>query len=662
MVKRLISYIKDHPAQVRRFLLWAAILLAVAVVAVVGAYYFDVATESRWFCGQLCHANQPQYVTQEVSPHADVECGICHIGPGLPPKIIAKLAGTKELFLLVTNSFERPIEHPVARLKPADVICEQCHSPHHAYEDQIERISRFAADETNSETQINLAMRIGGGEHAEETTGAHWHIDNAVWYVSRDVDHQDIPWVEVMGDDGRMVEYQATDDPLTVEELEDKDRREMDCMDCHNRATHMFRNPEDRVDEALASGEIDVGLPYVKREATRLLSAGYATQADGVAAMADLAQYYQSEHPDVYAAQKNAIDQAVAALQTIYHETVFPEMRITWDVYPDNLGHKDFPGCFRCHDGSLVNEQEEAIPSNCTLCHSAPVVAGDGQEAALRGVVLPEEKPDSHRAADFYWEHRILADDTCAECHGAVEYGTDNTSFCANGICHGGEWPEPAAVADFVHPVQMTGQHAQASCNECHQGVREPSLDDCSGCHQPPGEAHFGPECAQCHAPEGWSESAASWVADAPSDPHGLAAVDCLLCHVDGGPGPIPGTHKGFPSESCSRCHETTSVAQVPDIPHMTADDDERGDCLLCHGEGALQPTSAIHQGISSEVCLQCHTSVPIEGVPGIPHEVAEGARCQACHGEGRLASLPSGHAGWPDEACLLCHVVVLID
>jgi len=605
MVKRLISYIKDHPKRVRQFILWVVIILVTAVVAVTGAYYFDVATESRWFCGQLCHPNQPQYVTQEVSPHADVECGICHIGPGLPPKIIAKIAGTKELYLLVTNSFERPIEHPVSRLKPADVICEHCHSPDHAYEDQIERISRFAADETNSETQIHLAMRIGGGEHAEEASGAHWHIDNPVWYVSRDVDHQDIPWVGVMGDDGKMVEYQATDNPLTAEELEGKAQREMDCMDCHNRATHMFRNPEDRVDEALAAGDIDAELPYVKREATRLLSADYATQVDGVAAMVDLAQYYQSEYPDVYAAQQEAIEQAVATLQTIYQETVFPEMRITWDVYPDNLGHKDFPGCFRCHDGNHVNEQEEPIPNNCTLCHSAPLVIGAGQDAALRGMVAPEGKPDFHRTADFVWDHRILADDTCAECHGAVEYGTDNSSFCANGICHGQEWPEPAAVAGFVHPVQIAGQHAQLSCNECHQGVREPSFGDCATCHEPPGDLHFGPTCNQCHNPWGWEDSAAAWLAVVSTIPHRVAvAMDCLSCHTDGTATSIPADHRDFPGELCVECHDADPAAEQPAIPHIV---EGRGRCLVCHDEGRLSPVPASHKGWTEAFCLLCH-------------------------------------------------------
>ena len=127
--------------------------VVVAAVAVVAAHYFDVATESREFCGLLCHPNRPQYYAQEVSAHADVECGECHIGPGIPAKVMAKILGTRELYALVTNSYERPIPHPVNQMRSADVICLQCHSEHLVNQDEIRRISSFAPDEANSETQ-----------------------------------------------------------------------------------------------------------------------------------------------------------------------------------------------------------------------------------------------------------------------------------------------------------------------------------------------------------------------------------------------------------------------------------------------------------------------------------------------------------------------------
>lgn len=596
-----------------RLLFWAVIVVVGSAVVITGAYYFDVATESRYFCGVLCHPNRPEYVAQEVSPHADLECGTCHVGPGLFPKVQAKIAGAKELYLLVTNLYDRPIEHPVSQLKTADVICEQCHTANQFYEDQIERIARFAEDEANTRTQIDLTVRIGGGmadrnPQAPADTSAHWHIAHPVSYVARGVYKQDIPWAAVMGEDGERVEYEAVENPLSAEERASLAQREMDCLDCHNRATHDFPNPEEWVNADLAAGRIDSDLPYVKREAMALLETPYETQEAGIAAMEGLVQFYQSEYPSVYAGQEEAILEAVASLQEIYEHTTFPSMNLTWDFYPDNLGHTDFPGCFRCHDGKHVNAQEEPIPNNCTLCHSVPLVSDEASQVAsstLRNAVLAVGKPDSHREADFVWEHRLLADESCADCHGEIEYGIDNTSFCANGICHGQEWPEPAQYADFSHPVQLVGGHADALCSGCHAVVEEPVLEDCETCHQPPSGPHFGDDCAQCHDPFGWEQSAAEWTATVSDVPHRAGPqIDCLSCHVTQRVTTIPASHEPFPADSCLECHEVTFVDGSLSVPHVI---EGRDRCLTCHDEGKLVPVPPSHEGWANDFCLLCH-------------------------------------------------------
>jgi hypothetical protein len=363
----------------------------------------------------------------------------------------------------------------------------------------------------------------------------------------------------------------------------------------------------------MASGQIDSSLPYVKREAVRLLTTPYETQEAGLAAMDGLAQFYQSQYPAVYADQGQAVQDAVTALQEVYEHTTFPSMNLTWDVYPDNLGHTDFPGCFRCHDGQHVDAQGEPISSDCTLCHSVPIVREASEPVVSSEVVnavleLPE--PDSHREATFMWDHRLMANDSCSECHSTavgdngIEYGTDNSSFCANGVCHGQQWPEPVQAVGFQHPVELVGAHAEATCNQCHQGTGELDIADCATCHQPPEMPHFGPDCANCHTPEGWVESAASRVASAPNNPHGIATVDCLVCHEAGGVRPEPADHQGIPSVSCVRCHETTFVAQVP----------------------------------------------------AIPHAIEVGVRCLACHDRDRVIPEPASHSGWPEASCLLCH------
>lgn len=589
-----------------RVLIWGAALILGSAIVVTAAYYFDVFTESRYFCGVLCHPNRPQYVAQEVSPHADVECGVCHVGPGLPAKVMAKIAGTRELALLVTNTYERPIPHPVNQLRTADVICVQCHSQQQPYEDQIERISVFAADESNSETQITMAMYIGGGG---SVSGAHWHIDHPVSFIARDVDRQDIPWAAMTGPDGEEIVYEQAGDPLTAQEKEELPVRQMDCMDCHNRATHDFRPPEEVLDEALAAGRIDRDLPYVKREAMALLSASYATQEEGLRAMEDLGAFYQSNYAQVYAGRQPAIAQAVETLKEIYGQTTFPAMNVDWRVYPNNLGHTDFPGCFRCHDGEHENTQEEAIPSNCTLCHSAPVAVEQGGQISTASIVdaflAVEEKPASHLESSFAWQHRLLADPSCAGCHGPIEYGTDNSSFCANGVCHGQEWPGLAAAAAFQHPVPLVGAHAQISCNECHQRTELTALDDCAACHQPPDPPHFGPECATCHSPFGWQSSAAAWLAVASQVPHRVdTAVDCLTCHQDGLAVQVPPDHAAFPEGSCLECHDSAWDAEALAIPHEI---EERDNCLVCHGEGKLRPVPPDHEEWGTDLCLLCH-------------------------------------------------------
>ena len=57
-------------------------------------------------------------------------------------------------------------------------------------------------------------------------------------------------------------------------------------------------------------------------------------------------------------------------VQRIYGRNVWPNMRITWGTHPNHLGHEDFPGCFRCHDGSHKAADGRVISAECDACHS----------------------------------------------------------------------------------------------------------------------------------------------------------------------------------------------------------------------------------------------------------------------------------------------------
>ena len=592
-----------------RVLLWAIGIAAVAVVSVVAAYFFDEYTESDSFCGLICHTNYPQYGAKQISSHASVRCGECHIGPGLTPKVMAKVYGIGELYSLATDSFERPLEPPVARMRPAEEICEHCHSPGLTYPDQFHLVSKFAHDETNSESTTRLMVWVSEREGgARVRPGAHWHIDNPVQFIAVDGARQHIPWVGV-SDGDQLVEYRADGSQLSTAELDQLPVRTMDCMDCHNRDPHPFLSPERLLDEALASGQVDASLPFVKREGMKLLATADVSQEAGVEAMSGLRDFFDTEYADVAKTKTGEIDQAVEALQEIYSHTTFPRMNVTWEAYDDDSAHQGTSGCFRCHDGQHLDAEQNAIPSDCTTCHSVPVTSGPGQalELALLASLVPQyDSPESHKSPDFRWEHRILAGDSCVDCHGPMEYGTDDSSFCANSICHGQEWPDSVQELSFEHAVDvLIGNHGQAQCYDCHGVAGEPDDEACADCHQPPSDPHLGPGCADCHTPEGWRESSIAWVDDAVTIPHRITAeLECLSCHGPDQASRIPENHREFPAQSCSTCHDLGVADSVPPIPHET---EGRSDCLTCHGSDLFAPVPDDHAGRSNESCLLCH-------------------------------------------------------
>jgi hypothetical protein len=146
--------------------------------------------------------------------------------------------------------------------------------------------------------------------------------------------------------------------------------REMDCMDCHNRPTHTFELPERAVDRAMSQGEISRDLPFVKKKAVEILRAAYASGEQAAAAIpAALERFYRESYPEIAARRGADITRAGRQLAAIYGRNVFPAMRVSWGSYPNNLGHTDFPGCFRCHDDAHSAGGGKTIPQDCNGCH-----------------------------------------------------------------------------------------------------------------------------------------------------------------------------------------------------------------------------------------------------------------------------------------------------
>ena len=145
----------------------------------------------------------------------------------------------------------------------------------------------------------------------------------------------------------------------------------MDCIDCHSRPAHSFDTPEGALNKAMVHGRLSASLPFIRKQGLALIKAEYASQADAESKItAGLEDFYRTNYPDVWSKNRSQIEEASKALSAIYGENVFPFMKVTWGTYPNNLGHNDYPGCFRCHDGSHSTKEGKTIDNDCALCHN----------------------------------------------------------------------------------------------------------------------------------------------------------------------------------------------------------------------------------------------------------------------------------------------------
>lgn len=344
-------------------------VVIVSLAAYKGVEYMD----SVAFCGQVCHdVMQPEFVAYQDGPHSRVSCVGCHIGPGAPWFVRSKLSGLQQVLAVAANTYPRPNPSPVRDLRPARDTCEQCHWPEKFHGDKVMVVHEYGEDEENTEEVTTLRIHVGGGsDRLGIATGIHWHMNvaNEVEYIATDDRRQVIPWVRLQDRFGTVREF--TVDGVTPEELERGERRQMDCVDCHNRPSHPFATSAVKaVDASMATGEISPELPFIKREVTAALEGSYPSQTAGEDAIAvRLRQFYRTEYSEVYMSERQVVERAVAAAQGLYRRNVFPAMNVQWGTYPNNVGHMDFPGCFRCHDDEHVAEDGSVIRQDCDICH-----------------------------------------------------------------------------------------------------------------------------------------------------------------------------------------------------------------------------------------------------------------------------------------------------
>jgi len=437
-------------------------------------------TETADFCGR-CHTMAPELTAYEAGPHQEVACAECHVEPGITGWIQAKLNGTRQLVEVVLGTFPEPIPPPDhSDLPSASDTCEKCHDVGRQALAALKTRTQFSEDEANTRQFVGLLVRPGGGDVFNVDRSVHWHVLRTVTYASADPRATTIDYVAATTEDGTIEEY-ISQDRIRVSEdvqpdidaIKSTDRMTvMSCYDCHNRAGHAIPNPRTELDKQLSTGGIDVSLPYVKREAMRILWSSYPSDAAADAAADGLRDFYKLNYPSVYEVKAAQINTAISQLKVLYRLSATPEMKVTAKTYPDDLGHTDFPGCFRCHDGGHFLVQngvatKKAIPSSCDTCHTFPQIG-----PAVASLPLGEP-PVSHNDALYVFSHKNVAigldpgTQSCGECHAR--------DYCVN--CH-------STGAVTVDHDEMATNHAKV--------IRDQGNTACAYCHQPV-------YCARCH-------------------------------------------------------------------------------------------------------------------------------------------------------------------
>ncbi|MFQ5671217.1 MAG: cytochrome C [Acidobacteriota bacterium] len=341
--------------------------------------------DSVSFCGTTCHTvMEPEHTVYLRSPHARVKCVECHIGPGAGWFVKSKLSGAWQLASVAFNLYDRPIPVPIHHLRPARETCEQCHWPAKFVGDRLSVRTHYEQDEENTELKTVLVLRVGGIE-GRKASGIHWHVDLDIRIRYRsDRTRETIYEVEYTGKDGKTRLFQAPAPPSPgggETGIRPGPWRVMDCIDCHNRPTHIYHLPGFEIDKALQEGRIDRTLPYIRREGLRLLRENHPTTEAALAAIhKELVAFYAENYLELSAARHAGIAEAARVLGEIRQRNVFPEMKVTWGTYPNHLGHTDSPGCFRCHDDAHVDQDGETISQDCSPCHTLLAIEEEDPE------------------------------------------------------------------------------------------------------------------------------------------------------------------------------------------------------------------------------------------------------------------------------------------
>jgi len=385
-------------------------------LSALGSYEAYHYTESTLFCGTLCHKLMiPEYTAYQHSPHARVRCAECHVGEGANWYVKSKLSGLYQVYATLARTYPKPIPTPVKNLRPARETCERCHWPQKIYGKQQRQEIYYRSDEHNTRWEIDLLMNTGSGNPAMGlSSGIHWHINPEieVAYIAADEKRLSIPQVILKNlSTGETVIYNSTVEMLADSLKNRSEKRVMDCIDCHNRPSHIYNDPGRFINHAMAAGEIDANLPYIKKAAVQACVEKYESDDQAASRLPTLMEHFYMENAqEVWKYRRDEVNQAIRGVQKAFQRNIFPEMKVRWDEYPNHIGHLTSPGCFRCHDDQHISASGKVISRRCENCHH---IMNQGPADHLTY---------SNSATSLEFEHPVdigeaWKEGNCSECH-----------------------------------------------------------------------------------------------------------------------------------------------------------------------------------------------------------------------------------------------------
>jgi len=408
----------NDPKKRAMFVTFSVGTIVLMLFSAFGSFKAYEYTETDEFCGTVCHkVMEPEYTAYLDSPHSRVGCVSCHIGSGTSWYVKSKFSGAYQVYSVTFNKYSRPIPTPVTELRPAKGTCEECHSPSHFFGEKKIDYDYYLSDETNTKSSLSMLIKIGGGKsELGSIKGVHWHAnpDNLIEYIHTDKRRLEIPWVKVTSKNGKTTIFRNKDAKFDEKNFNKENLRTMDCIDCHNRPSHIYHQPDKMINQYLSQNKMDVSLPFIKSISVEALEDDYSTKQQALEGIEQrISDFYVSNYPEVYKTYKSSIDNNIESVKKIYSRNYFPYMNANWKHFPDNIAHTYTQGCFRCHDGNHISDEGKVISNDCNSCH---IIISQTDNIGNTRVDL--------KGLDF--QHPVdigksVSENLCTDCHGKTD-------------------------------------------------------------------------------------------------------------------------------------------------------------------------------------------------------------------------------------------------